>query len=208
MKKREHSLNRNEHSTWMPMTDMLASTLIITFLLLAVTALIRAMNAKAPIVTLQDTSAYRFKTGSFVLSSDFKHALSVNVIPEILRTVRCYGIDTVDIIGHTDGRPSAIGGNIDFKILEAFDSGKFEKIVPGSNIDLGFMRALSVKKEIQSSFDDSALHNVNLRVLSAGSTLDPSGKFVPAQIVDDSSRRRIEIRFFRLSDDGFIPRCS
>ena len=80
MKKREHSLNRNEHSTWMPMTDMLASTLIITFLLLAVTALIRVMNAKAPIVTLEDTSAYRFETGSFVLSGDFKHALSVNVI--------------------------------------------------------------------------------------------------------------------------------
>ena len=171
-------------------------------------ALIRAMNAKAPIVTLEDTSAYRFKTGSFVLSGDFKHALSVNVIPEILRTVRCYGIDTVDIIGHTDGRPSATGGNIDYKILEAFDSDNFDKIVPGSNIDLGFLRALSVKKEIQSSFDDSALHNVNLRVLSAGSTLDPSGKFLPAKIVDDSSRRRIEIRFFRLSDDSFIPRCS
>ena len=130
------------------------------------------------------------------------------MIPEILRTVRCYGIDTVDIIGHTDGRPSATGGNIDFKLLDAFETDDFNKIIPGSNIDLGFLRALSVKKEIQSSFINSELHNVNLRVLSAGSTLDPSGKFVPAQIVDDSSRRRIEIRIFRLSEDMLFPRCS
>jgi len=67
------------------------------------------MNAKAPVITLEDTSEYRFATGSFLLTKDFKEALLAKVVSKLSRTICCYGID---IIGHTDGRPGIINGNL------------------------------------------------------------------------------------------------
>ena len=83
MRKKKYSSTTNEHNTWMPLTDMLSSTLMITFLFIAVTTLIRAMNAKPPVINLPDTQEYRFNTGSFTVDQNFLRALNENAIPEI-----------------------------------------------------------------------------------------------------------------------------
>lgn len=197
-----------EHTTWMPMTDMLASTLMILCLFLAVSTILRAMNAKPPVIKLADTDAYRFDTGSFLLSTTFKETLRENAVPLISRTIHCYGIDTVEIIGHTDGRPGGMVGNLDYS-LGSFSSGSdIQEMVPGSNIDLGLLRAISVKAELEFSLSRRITQDVGFRVLSAGSTIGPDGSFLPAKNRDEGSRRRIEIRFLRMSQSPFIPLCS
>ena len=87
MRNKKYPSTTNERNTWMPLTDMLSSTLMITFLFIAVTTLIRAMNAKAPVINLPDTEEYRFNTGSFTLNQSFSKALNENAIPEIEITV-------------------------------------------------------------------------------------------------------------------------
>ena len=83
-----------------------------------------------------------------------------------------------------------------------------KEMVAGSNIDLGLLRAMSVKAELESSLSRGITQEVEIKVLSAGSTISPDGSFLPAKNVDESSRRRIEIRFLRLSQSPFIPLCS
>ena len=192
----------------MPMTDMLASTLMIMCLFIAVSTILRAMNAKPPVIKLADTDAYRFGTGSFVLSPQFKKTLQLNAVPQISRTIQCYGIDTVEIIGHTDGRPGGIGGNLDYSLVGVSSGSGMQRMIPGSNIDLGLLRAMSVKAELESALPTGVTQNVGFRVLSAGSTISPDGRFLPAKNLDESARRRIEIRFLRLSQQPFIPTCS
>ena len=190
------------------MTDMLASMLLIMCLFIAVSAILRAMNAKPPVIKLEDTDAYRFDTGSFLLSPQFKRALKDNAIPDIQRTIKCYGIDTVEIIGHTDGMPGAMGGNLDYTLAKLSTGNNMNGLIPGSNVDLGLLRAIAVKSEIENSLSSTAAKDVGFRVLSAGSTINEEGKFKPAPILNESTRRRIEIRFLRLSQTPFIPACS
>ncbi len=197
-----------EQTTWMTMTDMLTSTLLIMCLFIAVSTILRAMNAKPPVIKLEDTNAYRFDTGSFLLSSQFKKTLQAKAVPQISRTIQCYGIDTVEIIGHTDGRPGGIRGNLDLALGRFSSSGDMHHMIPGSNIDLGLLRAISVKAELESSLPIGITKDVGFRVLSAGSNISPNGHFLPAKNLDESSRRRIEIRFLRLSQNPFIPACS
>ena len=192
----------------MPMTDMLASTLMIMCLFIAVSTILRAMNAKPPVIKLADTDAYRFGTGSFFLSPQFKKTLQANAVPQISRTIQCYGIDTVEIIGHTDGRPGGMGGNLDYSLVDLSSGSAMQRMIPGSNIDLGLLRAISVKAELESSLPSVITQDVGFRVLSAGSTISPDGRFLPAKNLDESARRRIEIRFLRLSQTPFIPTCS
>jgi len=206
-KKRINSLQR-EHVTWMPMTDMLSSTLMITFLFIAVSTILRAMNAKPPIIRLEDTQDYRFKTGSFTVNKNFTNSLIKQAIPKIENTINCYGIDTIEIIGHTDGRPGAAGGNIDITLADGFKTKDMSQIIPGSNMDLGFLRAMAVQNKIEDILSSKGVGNIGFRVFSAGSTIDANGNFSPAKNKDEKSRRRIEIRFVRRSDTPFIPKCT
>jgi hypothetical protein len=208
MRKKKYSSSTNEQNTWMPLTDMLSSTLMITFLFIAVTTLIRAMNAKPPVINLPDTEEYRFNTGSFTVNQNFSRALNAKAIPEIENTIFCYGIDTIEIVGHTDGRPNTGRGNIDQTIEAAFRNSDTKQVITGSNLDLGFMRAMSVKAEIEKSLLTKGIRQVNFRILSAGSTINEAGEFMPAANTDQRSRRRIEIRFLRRSKAPFIPQCN
>lgn len=208
MKKKKNSSSTNEHNTWMPLTDMLSSTLMITFLFIAVTTLIRAMNAKPPVINLPDTDEYRFNTGSFNINQIFSRALNEKAIPEIESTIFCYGIDTIEIVGHTDGRPNTGRGNLDQTIEAAFRNSETKKVITGSNLDLGFMRAMAVKTEIEKTLIKKGIKQVSFRILSAGSTINEAGEFMPATNTDQRSRRRIEIRFLRRSKTPFIPQCN
>ena len=208
MKRRSKGALQREHVTWMPMTDMLSSTLMITFLFIAVSTLLRAMNAKPPIIRLEDTEDYRFNTGSFAVSPNFTNVLVKSAIPKIEKTIKCYGIDTIEIVGHTDGRPGVAGGNIDITLANAFKTKDTSQIIPGSNMDLGFLRAMAVQNKIGNILSSRGIDNIGFRVLSAGSTIDIDGKFLPAENKDEKSRRRIEIRFLRRSEAPFIPKCT
>ncbi|MFM8294051.1 MAG: hypothetical protein ACKN9E_05830 [Microcystaceae cyanobacterium] len=66
---------------------------------------------------------------------------------------------------------------------------------PGSNADLGLMRALSVIQALQKN---PKLKNLKFRAYSSAQLTLPNGEFAPVNRESDPTRRRIEIRFTRL----------
>jgi outer membrane protein OmpA-like peptidoglycan-associated protein len=207
MRNKRIKQSRSDSSVWIPMTDMLTSTLLILSLFIAVTTLARAMNPKAPSINLEDSSKYRFASGSFSLTADFKSALQEEAIPMIRQTIRCYGSDSIELVGHTDGTPAGGMSNLDNLLSSGISPSSLQRLSAGSNADLGLLRALAVKTEIQSLLGKEGL-GISYRALSAGSLIGINGAIDPAANNNDGSRRRIEIRFFRNSKTPFLPKCS
>lgn len=58
-------------------------------------------------------------------------------------------VDTLEIIGHTDGVPLARNGNLDVNLPDvlAGNGSKISSLTAGSNNDLGLLRALAVKEQ-------------------------------------------------------------
>lgn len=199
--------NKSDTSVWIPMTDMLTNTLLILCLFIAVTTLARAMNAKPPSINLEDSNKYRFPSGSFVLTGDFRSALKDEAVPQIKRTIRCYGSDSIELVGHTDGTPAGGSSNLDRLLGErTTQQGGLKRLTAGSNTDLGLLRALAVKNEIETLLGRAG-EGISYRALSGGSLIGKSGSIDPATNKSDKSRRRIEIRFFRNSKLPFLPKC-
>ena len=198
--------NNSDSSVWIPMTDLLTNTLLILSLFIAVTTLARAMNPKAPSINLEDSAKYRFASGSFSLTDDFRIALEEEAMPMIRRTIRCYGSDSIELVGHTDGTPAGGVSNLDNVLSRDISSAGLKQLNAGSNADLGLLRALAVKTEIHSLLGKEG-ERLSYRALSAGSLIGKNGTIDPALSKDDRSRRRIEIRFFRNSKNPFLPKC-
>lgn len=195
-----------DSSVWIPMSDMLTNTLLILCLFIAVSTLARAMNPKAPSINLDDSSSYRFASGSFILTNQFRQALRNDALPIIRKTLRCYGSDSIELVGHTDGTPAGDEGNLDQVLPNGLNKNTLGKLSAGSNVDLGLLRALAVKNELEAMLSDQN-GELSYRVLSGGSLIGPNGNIQPAKNTSDVSRRRIEIRFYRNSKVPFLPRC-
>ena len=189
---------------WLAYTDLLSSTLMIVTLALVVSALAKFVNQKPPIIRLSDEANFRFATGSYSLSLKFKNQLTNEKLPEIERTIRCYGIDTVELIGHTDFAPNSGSSNLD-----SFQGDKnlilSGKALGGSNADLGLLRALSVERFLESRLR-SSFPKIAYFSYSASSYVDP-GLASSTSASNSQSKRRIEIRFTRSDKTSMIPRC-
>src|SRR5262249_26381989 len=112
------------------------------------------LNDKPPIIRIDEaTREYRFESGSAVMSREFSEGLNnrefKTLAQEILRRNASgpLKVDTLEIVGHTDGQPIAKKGNLDHSLPE-YLSGKdtsVQKVQAGSNNDLGLLRALAVR---------------------------------------------------------------
>lgn len=201
--------SRHEDGPWLSFTDLLSNSFIIICLVLAFSILSRAINEKPPIVPLPDSEKFRFPTGGYTLSRDFRKALAEEKIPIIRNYLRCYGVDTIEVIGHTDRQPNNGISNLDFAFKDPKNLSLGGHLKAGSNIDLGFLRATAVRNALESQLD-SEFPDIIYRVYSAGSLVDPaSDKSVVNATLDDKSRRRIEVRFTRTKDSGIkaAPEC-
>ncbi|WP_460194604.1 hypothetical protein [Thermosynechococcus sp. FA-CM-4201] len=112
-----------------------------------------------------------------------------------------YGIDTVEIIGHTDGQPNqGSGSNLDTLLEQAAATNTLNRLTPGSNADLGLMRALAIANELRKAqAKQPKLAGLQFRAYSAGQLYLLNGQLAPANRNPDASRRRIEVRFTRTS---------
>ena len=164
---------------------------------------------------------FSFDSGSPVITPDFSKALRKNKNPEdkdeppfpkiaaeiINRKGR---VDTLEIIGHTDGVPLSTAGNLDQRLPEllAGQLAGAKHLSAGSNNDLGLLRALSLKYEWQAYVEAyeppdqrAVLQRIGLRCYSAGQTILPVPVLHPnpqAFRRNDPSARRIEMRLTRL----------
>ncbi|MEY3326565.1 MAG: hypothetical protein RL044_518 [Actinomycetota bacterium] len=185
---------------WIGYTDLLSNSLLILLLTVAVTSIARATNEKPPLLRLTEQESFRFGTGSYQLSPDFKRRLDKR-IPEIMKTIERYRIDSVEVIGHTDGQPSPGRSNLDLLLPNASRTSTLAGYQPGSNTDLGLLRALAVANHLRLRLDPSGERGLVIRSYSASSLIASDGRYSPADSRAQAERRRIEIRFTRLEEN-------
>lgn len=170
-------------------------------------------NDKPPIIKIEESQNYRFASGSALMGAEFKeglHSVEFEVLAkEIIKRNRqgSQAVDTLEIIGHTDGQPVRREGNLDYQ-LPKFLSGNSPTMAgfqAGSNNDLGLMRALSVRAAwiefVENHADSEALKTVYVRCYSAGQTIpdDESEELNEEDYLKANERaRRIEMRLTKL----------
>lgn len=158
---------------------------------------IKRLKSAPPVVVIQDSGGYQFDSGSANLPKDLRTYITVDLVDRIERISQQRNLYVVEIIGHTDGQVNFGGGNLDQQ-LEEVAQGKrsVESLKPGSNADLGLMRALEVVKELQAVQEQTGrLEGVQFRAYSAAQLQLPTGDFATVSRNPDANRRRIEIRF-------------
>jgi hypothetical protein len=123
-------------------------------------------------------------------------------------------VDTLEIIGHTDGVPfSGRSGNLDQFLPDALVGVRqISTLIPGSNNDLGLLRALAVREQwekfISEHENEDILRKIEVRCYSAGQTIIPSPQGeLKAQDYrqNDPRARRIEMRLTRLNREKEEP---
>ena len=211
MFRRSKYLNRSEEAnTWQAFTDLISNMFIIISLILLLALVkstleksqlkkeIETLKSAPPVLLIQNSGEYKFQSGSAVLPPALRNYIRGELTAEIEKITQTRGIYIVEIIGHTDGQPINSCSNLDTKI-ENLANGKesIERLKPGSNADLGLMRALQVVKELQQT---GKLKQVQFRAYSAGQLILPDGNFAKVDRTANATRRRIEIRFSPLGE--------
>jgi flagellar motor protein MotB len=162
---------------------------------------IRYTHDKPPIITLSEleTEEFSFPTGNAVLSSEFQAALAGKV-EKLVKIKNQYGVDVIEVIGHTDGEiTQRVRSNLDIELENTVKSRDISNLRYGSNADLGLMRALAVAFFLQNQPE---LNEVNFRVYSAAQVILPSGQLASTpNRKADKARRRIELRFTNLGSE-------
>jgi len=188
------------------LSDWLLKTLAITAQLRADLGAISAtepLNDEPPIITIG--SDLLFRSGSADIGGASALLQEFQGIAKQIQGRNVNGrtaVDTLEIIGHTDSVPIAgqQKGNLDARMPRYLDGSlALRAMKPGSNNDLGLLRALAIKEAWQQFVADQApsdraqLATVSVRTYSAGQTLPKD-----ADIADDPESRRIELRLTKL----------
>lgn len=161
-------------------------------------------NDKPPIITIP--SDVLFPSGGATVAAAATDRLRDVGFREIAKEIleRNAGgqrvVDTLEIIGHTDSMPmKGNRGNLDAGLPSVLaEREPITGLKPGSNNDLGLLRALAIKQAWQIFVarhpDHAALKQIQVRTYSAGQTIPihPDGP------VDDADARRIELRVTKL----------
>lgn len=158
---------------------------------------IKRLKSAPPVVVIQDSGGFQFDSGSASLPNDLKRYIALDLVDRIEEISQQRNLYVVEIIGHTDGQVNFGRGNLDQQLEEVAQGQRSVKsLVPGSNADLGLMRALEVVKQLQTVQEQTGrLDGVQFRPYSAAQLQLPSGEFANSNRDPDANRRRIEIRF-------------
>ncbi|WP_157895957.1 hypothetical protein [Mesorhizobium sp. ORS 3428] len=146
-----------------------------------------------PIISLSELDGYNFESGSAELSDGFKTKLR-DLSKTIAGIATSYGVDVIEVIGHTDEQAmSGVSSNMD-KGLQPVLAGKVEvgALHPADNAGLGLARAISVTSILREMPD---LGGFTILPMSGGQLILPGDRLTDgAQAGDVKARRRIEIR--------------
>ncbi len=164
----------------------------------------QGLREHPPIIRMsEEDESFRFELGSAEVSPRFRRAIEEVIVPKLNEQGRKCGCDAIEVVGHTDGvHVSQRFSELDEKLAASFAGGKIERLLPGSNMDLGMLRALAVIKILRESRDAGRLKGVTYFFpYSAGQMIRPDQRLAEADIkTPDGSRRRIEIRLLKASE--------
>lgn len=162
-----------------------------------------ALNNKPPIISLPETSGYKFQSGTADLTEEFTNLLEKAVFADIQKVLNRGDVNTVEIIGHTDGQSvrRREKSNLDVQ-LGAVLLGQQppETLRSGSNADLGLVRAVAVRCKIEAWLSSQGLSGrIQVRNYSAANSVPLTDKHNMSVFAgEEAARRRIEIRFTQL----------
>ncbi len=200
----------SEYNIWLGYTDLLSNSLFILLFLLVVTAATNTSKDKStkpnadndtpPLVIFNDKNYFLFERGSFALTHNFKRDLNQR-LPKINADIIRRRINVVEVIGHTDGQPISRQSdnynnisNLDDLLPNSNVAMNLSHFAPGSNVDLGLLRAWSVAQYLNPKLTKPGHKPLMFRLYSAGSLISSNGRFMPADVSDQADRRRIELR--------------
>ena len=148
-----------------------------------------------PIIRMSEADGYFFKSGSAELSPTFHQALIEQTPIEILKYIRKYDVDVIEVVGHTDERP--IGNrqfsNLDHDLLSVLKhTAGVGSLTPADNAGLGLARAVAVVSVLRQS---PLLSGYKLIPLSGAQLVNTDETLAIAGSPENvQERRRIEIR--------------
>lgn len=152
-----------------------------------------------PFFSLSEAGGYYFESGKATLRPDFEHKLRSTIIPLLKRNVEDYGVDVVEVIGHTDEVPMVGASNLD-KHLIAASANRFpiEGLTSTDNAGLAIARAVAVVRILRA---DPRMAGIKVLPLSGAQLIVPIDKVADGSAnQSDQFRRRIEIRLRRSSE--------
>lgn len=146
-----------------------------------------------PLIVLSEADGYTFESGKADISAEFHRQIYEVIAYRVqMEAINCT-CDVVEVIGHTDGQLVGTRSNLDRELSYAVHFGA--TLNPGSNADLGLMRAWAVANQLRRH---PATAHLRYYGFSAAQMIQPSGEYsLPGDIADRSERRRIEIRLRR-----------
>lgn len=155
-----------------------------------------------PNIVITAAGGYDFPSGSAELSSSLETYISTELASKVDENIKEFDVDTVVVIGHTDGQAvHSSNSNLD-GLVESVAAGvkSVKELSAGSNADLGLMRALAVVRRLQDIQKRGGRFKgldprKGFRVYSAGQLILKNGEFAQPNPKPDKERRRIEIRF-------------
>jgi outer membrane protein OmpA-like peptidoglycan-associated protein len=159
----------------------------------------RGLHPWPPIIKLSEADGYYFKTGSAELTPEFRSKLADSIPEQILASIERYGVDVVEVVGHTDEQPvGARVSNLDHDLVSVLkDNSAITSLVPADNAGLGLARAASVVSVLLQS---PKLAGYKLIPLSGAQLVNIDESLALSGTPEDiRERRRIEIRL-RKSD--------
>ena len=160
------------------------------------------LKSAPPVVVIENSGEYQFTSGSAELPPALRKYIRTGLVDRIEQITNARGIYVVEIIGHTDGQVNLSGeSNLDQNLENvALGTQPISNLKPGSNADLGLMRALEVVKQLREIQQQGRLPELEFRAYSAAQLFLPSGDFASVQRQPNAQRRRIEIRFSPLGE--------
>jgi outer membrane protein OmpA-like peptidoglycan-associated protein len=169
----------------------------------------RGLHPWPPIIKLSEADGYYFKTGSAELAPDFRTKLTESIPDQILASIKEYGVDVVEVVGHTDEQPvGSRPSNLDHDLVSVLkDDAGISTLVPADNAGLGLARAASVVSVLLRSPKLAGYKLIPLsgaQLVNVDESLALSG--TPGDIRE---RRRIEIRLRKSApQQGMVAKSS
>lgn len=183
-----------------PGTDLIISLLAVFLVILVIT--VKRKSQFPPNIVITAAEGYDFPSGSAELPSSLETYISTKLAGKIDENIKEFDVDTVVVIGHTDGQAvNRSNSNLD-GLVESVAAGdkSVKELSAGSNADLGLMRALAVVRRLQDIQKQRGRFKgldprKGFRVYSAGQLILKNGELAQPNPSPDKERRRIEIRF-------------
>ena len=152
-----------------------------------------------PFFSLSEAGGYYFESGKATLRPDFERKLRSSIIPALKKNIEEYGVDVVEVIGHTDEVPMVGQSNLDQTLIRASANQlPTEALRSTDNAGLAIARAVAVVKILRAN---TRLSGVTILPLSGAQMIVPVDKVADGTAnTSDQLRRRIEIRLRRSTE--------